>query len=65
MLELFPALWDAAKTFSPLVVDFCDVCHKPVTVLWIPTGDHHLCEKLADPDDTGALYVNDTALPPI
>lgn len=63
--ELFPALWDAAKTFAPLVVDYCDMCHKPLTVLWIPVGDHDLCEKLEDPTDQGALYVNDSPLPPI
>jgi hypothetical protein len=63
--ELFPALWDAAKVFSPLVVDFCETCHKPLTVLWIPVGDHDLCETLQDPQDRGALYVNNGPLPPL
>jgi hypothetical protein len=65
VLELFPALWDAAKTFAPLVVDFCDICRKPVTVLWIPVGDHDVCDVLQDPQDTGALYVNKSPLPPL
>lgn len=63
--ELFPALWHAAETFAPLVMDRCPVCHKPGTVLWIPVGDHVLCNKLDDPDDDHALYVNDSPLPPI
>lgn len=63
--ELFPALWDAAKVFAPLVLDYCATCHKPRTVLWIPIGDHALCDKLDDPQDTGALYVNDSPLPPL
>lgn len=63
--ELFPALWDAAKTFAPLVLDWCPMCHKPFTVLWIPVGDHDLCERLEDPHDDHELYVNDSPLPPI
>jgi hypothetical protein len=63
--ELFPALWEAAKVFAPLVLDYCPMCHKPFTVLWIPIGDHSLCEKLEDPQEQGALYVNDSPLPPV
>jgi hypothetical protein len=63
--ELFPALWDAAKTFAPLVVDYCPMCHRPLTVAWVPVGDHDLCDKLEDPQDKGALYVNDSPLPPL
>jgi len=63
--ELFPALWDAAKVFAPLVLDYCPMCHKPLTVLWIPIGDHNLCERLDDPQDANLLYVNDSPLPPI
>jgi len=63
--ELFPALWQSAATFAPLIVDYCPMCRKPLTVLWIPQGDHRLCEKLDDPEDRDSLYVNDSALPPI
>lgn len=63
--ELFPALWEAAKVFAPLVLDWCPTCGKPKTVLWIPVGDHLLCDKLDDPEDIDALYVNDSPLPPL
>jgi hypothetical protein len=63
--ELFPALWDAARTFAPLVVDYCPMCRKPLTILWIPIGDHDRCEKLQDPNDTGELYANHSTLPPL
>lgn len=43
--ELFPALWQAAKVFAPLVVDFCEHCQRPRTVLWIPVGDHAQCDQ--------------------
>lgn len=65
VLELFPALWQAAVVFAPLVLDWCDMCRHPRTILWIPVGDHDLCDKLEDPSDTGALYVNDSPLPPL
>jgi hypothetical protein len=42
--ELFPALWDAAKVFAPLVLDYCGICKKPLSVLWIPVGDHDVCD---------------------
>lgn len=64
VLELFPALWQAAAVFAPLVLDWCPMCRKPRTVLWFPVGDHSLCDKLDDPDDTKAMYTNETPLPP-
>ena len=44
--ELFPALWEAAKVFSPLIVDRCEHCQKPGTVLWLSVGDHTVCGRL-------------------
>jgi hypothetical protein len=64
VVELFPALWEAARVFAPLVLDRCPICHKPYTVLWIPVGEHTLCDAVDDPLDTDALYVNDSPLPP-
>jgi hypothetical protein len=65
VLELFPALWQAAVVFAPLVIDYCPMCKKPRTVLWIPVNDHALCDKLDDVTDTDALYVNESTLPPL
>jgi hypothetical protein len=64
VLELFPALWDAAKTFAPLVVDFCPTCHKPVTVLWVPVGDHDQCDELDPPSTQTATDGDHEPLPP-
>lgn len=54
--ELFPALWNAARDFAPLVLDYCETCRKPRTVLWIPIGRHELCNRLDDQD----LFYQDT-----
>lgn len=54
--ELFPALWDAARDFSPLVLDYCETCRKPRTILWIPVGKHDVCKRL----DAQDLFYTDT-----
>jgi hypothetical protein len=46
VLELFPALWNAAAVFAPLVLDRCEHCQKPGTILWFSVGDHSECARL-------------------
>ena len=53
----FPPLWEAAKAFAPLVVDFCDQCEKPKAVTFVPVGDHAVCKSLGHGH-------HDTPLPP-
>jgi hypothetical protein len=65
VLELFPALWRAAVVFAPLVLDWCDVCKRPRTILWIPINDHAVCDKLEDAENQGSFYVDDSPLPPL
>jgi hypothetical protein len=43
--ELFPALWEVSIVFSALLVDYCEGCQKPRTVLWVPVGEHGSCES--------------------
>lgn len=40
----FPHLWEAARLFAPLVVEFCGSCGKPKTVTFVPVGDHAECQ---------------------
>jgi hypothetical protein len=51
----FPPLWAAAAMFAPLVLSRCPICQKPRFWLWIPTGDHKMCERLEPQDPADPL----------
>jgi hypothetical protein len=39
-------VWRGAELLASLVQGTCAVCERPSSFLWMPRGDHALCERL-------------------